>query len=334
MEKKKYTESSKKEQFSKNLEKHIEGLIAKYCAGNDPELRVYEAEMKKYYKTQPTREKAEALYDRLMVYVAKKGDDELYPYLFTEIKLLLDDSAVKRDFLQTFTQSRREERGVFSSQFGKDLRGIEKELAEADAKHKELERKLFTSENKDSGANKVVSSRVKALAHEIQSLRATLEDKLQGLSENERVAEKTNVLAQRHYEQLTEYREQLNKGFVWLPSRLRIHEQTIQALQNYRWPLLIGEAGSGKSEQADAAALELTGYLPVSVECGSTTGDAHLLGTTEIDPKTGGSYKEYGALVSAYTGYETSLQTKPAYKNGRIVRFDEFGRLGERAYSL
>jgi len=335
MEKRKFKDvDDKRDKFFHNLEQRISQLVDMYTHSDDKELRVYEVEMKKYYRAQPTREKAEALYDRLMVYVAKKGDESVYPYLFTEIKILLEDGAVKRDFFQTFTQSRAEQSVLFSSSFGKEVRGIEKELAKAETNYKALERKLFTSGNKASGTNTVISSRIKALAHTIQTLRATLEEHTQNIPEKDCVAAKTDVLAQRHYEKLSSYRDQLDKGFVWLPSRLRIHEQTILALQNYRWPLLIGEAGSGKSEQADAAALELTGYLPVSVECGSTTGDAQLLGTTEIDPETGGSYKRYGALVAAYTGFESSTDKQPVFPNGRIVRFDEFGRLGERAYSL
>ena len=108
----------------------------------------------------------------------------------------------------------------------------------------------------------------------------------------------------------------------------------MSALLNHRWPVLIGEAGSGKSEQADAAALELTGYAPTKLACESTTGEIQLIGYDEIDPKTGGSYKKYGKLMQAFTGFENSGEKTPAFKTGRIARFDESGRLGPKAYAI
>ena len=50
--------------------------------------------------------------------------------------------------------------------------------------------------------------------------------------------------------------------------------------------------------------------------------------------QTGGSYKEYGPLMQAFTGFEDSRQKTPSYPTGRICDFEESGRLGPRAYSI
>jgi len=103
---------------------------------------------------------------------------------------------------------------------------------------------------------------------------------------------------------------------------------------NHRWPVLIGEAGSGKSHQANAAALELTGLPPTEIECEATTGELQLIKDTEIDPETKGSYDDYGPLMQAFTGYDDARQQEPAVSTGRIARFDESGRLGPKAYTI
>lgn len=325
------------EKTRERLEKLVDSLIAQHRVVDDPdkknvELNAYKKQMTKYYASLPTREKAEAAYDRLRVSVAKT-DPELLPFIFAEIEILLKEKSVRDLFFKTLAESRVQSYDASSSPFGKKLQILEHEINIAESQFKELERKLFTSADKNSARNKIASGRLKSLAQTLEEKNNEMLQELLVSGETQDEAH-TDVIAQRQYEQLQEYRKQLQQGFVWLPSRKRIHEQTIQSLQNYRWPLLIGEAGSGKSEQADAAAKELTGYDPVSVACDSRTGEADLVGVDLLDPKTGGSYKEYGALVSAYTGFETSLEEKPTYPNGRMVRFDEFGLLGDRAYAL
>ena len=143
-----------------------------------------------------------------------------------------------------------------------------------------------------------------------------------------RYSENTDFAAIVSYEQLSGYHEQLNKdGFVWLPSRNEIQRKIVNALLNHRWPVLIGESGTGKSHQANAAAMELTGYGPTKVACSSKTGEIDLIKDIAMDRETGGSYEAYGSLMNAFTGYENSMQEDSAFPTGRIIRFDEAYRM-------
>lgn len=192
---------------------------------------------------------------------------------------------------------------------------------------------MFLNKVKGEKSISAKKSRMAILAMHLTSLKKRKEEieKVEGFPQ---VAENTDVAAFFGFEKLREYQKQLKDGFVWLPSRLEIHRRITEALQNHRWPSLIGEAGSGKSKQADAAALELTGYLPTEIECEVTTGEKAMIVDKDIDSENGGSFDAYGPLMQAFTGYKDSRQNEPSIKTGRIVRFDESGRLGPKAFSI
>jgi hypothetical protein len=107
--------------------------------------------------------------------------------------------------------------------------------------------------------------------------------------------------------------------------------EAIAGLQNGRWPVLVGEAGSGKSEQADAAAHALTGEKPTHLACSSKTSERDMVGIQALD-QNGQSYLDYGPVMQAITGLNDSREHEPSH-NGRIVRFDESGRLGDQGYA-
>lgn len=309
-----------------------------------------ETEVKKYYEKMSAREKADILYGKLMAYaVDKQAESErkkeieregkkfkpekIDPYFISEIKILIGDSDVKELFSATYAESRVDAKKNRLSELGNLWNNLREEIKQKETQYKELEKDLYLGKISGQGKISSAKSRMGILAENLSFLEKRKKDleTLKGFSE---IIENTNTVANFQYERLKEYQKQLKTGFIWLPSRRKIHQETVSAILNHRWPVLIGEAGSGKSQQADAAAMELTGYNPTEIECEATTGEKQLVIDKDIDPETGGSYDRYGALMQAFTGYEDSRQKKPSVEAGRIVRFDESGRLGPKAYSI
>ena len=309
-----------------------------------------EKELKAYFAKLSPRERADILYDKIMAHLIDKQADRARskeaeekgetftperpdPYFISEIKVLFSDPSVKQLFSSTYSDARVDAKRLRMSELGNLWRTIDQEILEKTNRFKQHERDIYL--NQISGAGQVSSTRTKMemLTNNVFSLekQKTEIETLQGFS---KVLENTDIVANFAYEKLKDYKRQLDSGFVWLPSRQVIHQKTVSAILNHRWPVLIGETGSGKSDQADAAALELTGYLPTEIECESTTGEIQLLGDIAIDSKTGGTYQKYGPLMRAFTGYDDERQEQPSVITGRIVRFDESGRLGPKAYSI
>ncbi|MBI2633298.1 MAG: hypothetical protein HYW78_02810 [Parcubacteria group bacterium] len=309
-----------------------------------------EKQISEFYNNFSPREKADILYSKVMAYTFDKqaeharkieteqkgGNFEVEPtdpYLISEIKILLSDQEVKKIFSQTYSEARIDAKKNRLSELGSLWKSLTDEIQEKEKIYKEIERNIHIHKITGQGKISSAQSRMAMLAEHITSLEKRKEaiEQLDGFP---KISENTDAVAQFQYETFKEYKKQLDKGFVWLPSRKKIHQGTVSAILNHRWPVLIGEAGSGKSEQADAAALELTGYLPTKVPCESVTGEVQLIKDNAIDPETGGSYEKYGPLLQAFTGYDDSRQTVPSVSNGRIVRFDESGRLGPKAYPI
>lgn len=146
--------------------------------------------------------------------------------------------------------------------------------------------------------------------------------------------ENADAYASLMYEQISEYAQQLkSNGFVWLPSTLEYQDEIVMAQLSGRFPALIGESGTGKSEGADAAAEYITGLKPTHVQCGPGIGHFELIAKTKIGDD-GSTYEEYGPLMQAFTGYEDSRQESPSVPTGRFCRFDEISLMGMSGYSL
>ncbi len=338
------TEQSKKAQL---ISRYIE---TKVIEKNKSAGAEEEAEIKKYYGEMSAMDKANVLYEKMMAYMVdkqaeaaraeeakKQGKENTRSkpdsYLISEIKILFHDQAVQDLLPETYGEARVDAKKLRLSELGSLWSDLREEIRQKEETYKELERNLHL--NKISGRSNISSAR---------SRMARLADNLSGLEQRKKDIEtlrgfpetvlNTDTAAGLQYESLKEYHQQLKQGFVWLPSRRKIHQDTISAILNHRWPVLIGEAGSGKSEQADAAALELTGYPPTEIECESTTGEKQLIADKDIDPETGGGYDKYGPLMQAFTGFSDSRQKEPDFRTGRLARFDESGRLGPKAYSI
>jgi hypothetical protein len=303
-----------------------------------------------FYEKLSPREKADTLYAKLMAYTLdkqaetarkaeakqKSGEYEAEapdPYLIGEIKTLASDPETRKLFGETYAEARIDAKQLRVSELGGLWKNLDEEIPKKEEAFRSLERDVHLNAIKGEGKISAAKSRMARLAENISILERRKQN-LETLRGVPATPENTDAVANFHYETLKEYKDQLDEGFVWLPSRKRIHQETVSALLNHRWPVLIGEAGSGKSEQADAAARELTGNAPTKLACESTTSDIQLIGHDEIDPVTGGSYKKYGPLMAAFTGFENSAEKMPPFKTGRIARFDESGRLGPKAYAI
>ena len=261
-----------------------------------------------------------------------KTSEATLPRLVSEIKTLYGDPAVRELFLTSYAEAGTDAKRVRGSELNIKWNKIRDEIDNKEADYKKLAQDMHLG--KIVGAGKISSAKTR-LAMLAESL-INLDERrrqIETLQNVPRVETNTDVVANLEYEKLLEYKKQLVKGFVWLPSRKVIHGKTISAILNHRWPYLIGEGGSGKSEQANAAAIELTGYIPTEVECESNTGDVHLIMDVATD-KNGAKYDEYKPLMQAFTGFADSRQAKPDYETGRLCRFDEAARLGAKAYSI
>ncbi|NBO17331.1 MAG: hypothetical protein EBV07_00340 [Proteobacteria bacterium] len=130
------------------------------------------------------------------------------------------------------------------------------------------------------------------------------------------------------YQEILKYKKQLSEGYVWTDSRLKIFEQIVDTLTNTSsFPILLGESGTGKTKLVEAAAKRLTGEEPVVIPCGQLSSSQRIFsGVTHLvqEGESAISYMEYGKLVQAYTGFDTSLQDDPSKNVGRIGFFDEF----------
>lgn len=318
-------------------------IETRVIGGNETLEAEEEQELREYYAALSPRERADILYGKMMAFMidrqtekARKKDlggkdhpfeyEKPDPYLISEIKILFSDPEVKQLLPSTYGEARVDVKNLRASEMANLWEQTVRELHEKEMAYQELERSLHLNEISGSGKVSAAKSRMARLAENLSSLekRKAKVATLEGLPHT---IENTDAAANFQYENLKEYRRQLVSGFVWLPTRKRIHQKTVSAILNHRWPVLIGEAGSGKSDQADAAALELTGHLPTHIACSSKTGEVDLIKDIAIDRKNGGSYDKYGALMQAYTGYEDSRQEKSAVQTGRIVRLDEAYRI-------
>lgn len=311
-------------------------LLARYDKPDPDKEKV----LREYYATRSARDRANSVYDKLKALEADKKTalerGEVFEPdadLIREIKVLSEDDTTRDLGSKTFTTARTEGKQYVRSAIGKEWHELNQHIERLEKEFIQVERDIFLKRLKTRSAVSSTESKATRLTKELLELKSK-RDKLKSLSDRVHTPENTDAAAAFQFETLVRYADQLKKGFVWLPTREKIHAETVAALQNGRWPVLIGEAGTGKSDQADAAAFELTGYLPTEIQCEKSTDKTALIADRGIDAATGGDYFIYGPMMSAYTGFEDSRQSKPACATGRIVRFDEAGYLGEKAYGI
>ncbi len=304
-------------------------------------------DLNEVYAALSTREKTDLLYQKLMAHRQalkeiqgeEREDPEstpepIDPYLLSEISTLWSDPKVQHMAAERYSEARDDIHVYRLSEQGQKWERINQTIEERRQAFQQNTQDLFLRRVTRPDRVEATRSRTQRLAQELISLRKQREDILK-LNNLLHTPENTDVAAIINYERLVEMHSQHEAdGFVWLESREELYQKTVQGLQNGRWPLLVGEAGTGKSELADAAALTLTGEQPTHVACSERTSVRDLVSDKEIDPVTGGSYDAYKPVMEAATGYDDSRQTAPSHETGRIVRFDESGRLGSQGYAL
>ncbi len=248
--------------------------------------------------------------------------------------MLWSDAQARELFLEKYREFRTEVMEVKRSDLYRQIKSIEREIDELDEALEKAVRVLvlekYKNEKEKAGYEQIADSageKIKELLEKSDELWERIENAAFPLPED------TNVAALLKYEEIKQYREEAEDGFVTLPSRMRIHRDILRRLGNRRMPVLVGESGSGKSEQARAAAREITGHDPLFVQCSENTTEYELIGMQETD-ENGESYIKYGPLMQALTGYTDSRQTEPEVKVGRICRLDEFNLLGNAPYAI
>ncbi len=328
-------QESKKAFGAKAVLRYMQGVLAK---GYRPDEK-QEKELRALFANRPPRARADIVYEKLMAYAADKNqarEDEMPvepdEKLMRAIKVLMEDADTQRIFSETFAEARLEAKDHKRSVLGKEWEGNNASLASVEEELKKVERRLFLKLEKGKSKQSNMRTEVERLTAELLRLQSE-RDGLRSLNGKELSPENTDAAAQFNFNTFVKYANQLQKGFVWLPSREKIHRDLLNQLQDGRWPMLVGEAGTGKSQQANAAALELTGSLPTEIECEKNTDSTTLIGDVRVEGGSGETYTEYGPLMSAFTGYDDSRQTKPTHESGRIARLDESGRLGPRGYA-
>jgi hypothetical protein len=291
------------------------------------------------------REKTDLLYSKLMAYTVtdriiqeeKKANpnaqpEPIDPYLVSEIKGLWEDEQTQEMFTSRFAEARLDAKTQRQSELGSTWQDINERIDDTREAYEAGVRQLFLKQMKRPDRISAAQGRSQRFAKELIKLHDQ-KDAIIHLEGLPHTVENTDIAAGIMHDTLVKYHEQAKEGFVWLPSREKIHDQTIASLQNGRWPVLRGEAGTGKSEQADAAAVALTEEQPTHLAAGPNTSNRELIADRDIDPETGGGYEIYGAAMQAATGYEDSRQQEPKFKTGRVFRVDESGRMGQKGYS-
>jgi len=275
------------------------------------------------YNTMPASQKADALYDFLLTIKMSGGeaDTESSDILKSYAKTLMEDKETMDVFKSRFADARIESLHLKNSLLFKESKNLESDIELLTKEHHGLERKLFVGEVKGNTAKKVSKENLADIAGDLVE-KTSKQKALINLEGVDHTKENTDIAANQEYETLKRYHKEAKEGFAWLPSRHEIHKKIMGALSNGRFPLLVGEPGTGKSEQANAVAKELTGEECVKAPCTQSSGEHDLLFSKEVE--SGTSFLKYGYVTKAFTGYESSLDTEPKYKHGRIARFDEF----------
>lgn len=172
---------------------------------------------------------------------------------------------------------------------------------------------------------------------EIEELEARVDSLEEGIRSviqpDGRDRESTDRAAMAKYDDLSEYRRQLERNFIWGRSRLQILRQVMKNVAGGVWTMLKGEAGSGKTQLARTAATLLQGGNPPIEAAGREYSAAKgLVGVQSISDK-GGDFWTFGTIMRAVTGFKDSREAsrhadleavgKSPKIQGRIAFIDE-----------
>lgn len=256
-------------------------------------------------------------------------------YLLNEIEALWNDSEVRK---LTVTMHRDWWTDIYvykMSETGKNWLDINKKITNIRSQYQNLARQLNLEEIGRviiKGKEIILPDVISNAKEELITLARVLvdlskeRDSLIKLERLPHLPENTNISALIKYDQLRKYQKEAEQGFVWMPSRWEIHQREKQVLAEGKAPVLIGPPGTGKSSQARALALELTGEEPVHITCNSSLGEHGLLTETAMS-EGGKTYKKYVGIGRALTGRSDNLTAELECQHGRFAVLDEISEL-------
>lgn len=344
------TKEGKMHVMERYINKHI--LEKKESAGEEIEGRF----LKQYIKM-PEKEKVEELYSLIISYQLglknwfnkkKEGKTEEEGYkanlrLISRIKVLMKDDSTRELFFKTYGKARLEVSEFRVSELAKNWKRKDKKLTQLKQEREKLEVDLFHEKIEEETDIKEALLTIADLSLEINDVREE-KNNIETLNGLPRVKENTDYAAMIQNEKLNKYRDELEKGFVWMPTREKIDEEAMEVIissgnpkQTRQGVFFLSEPGSGKTEQIRAIARRLTGDNSIKISCGPRTGKPQLLGATkafsgatEIEK---GTYEDFrgenlkGTLTSALTGYDYSYEKEPKRNYAQVVEFDEMPKL-------
>ncbi len=249
---------------------------------------------------------------------------------YESMKALWEDEEARNIFLETYARAREEYERVKNTERAQKLKELKRKIERQNLISTMAAQKLLLKKYRNTRQQEALRQILENVGKTLEELYEEKKDIFSIDRWQEQLPANTDVIALDEYEKIASYAEQ---KFVWTESRKKILHNIIAQMGNGRSIVaLVGEAGTGKSELAVAAARELTGSEPERVACTEDTTVFDLVGTTEIENNE--TYKKYGPIVRAFTGYTDSRQKEPVFKTGRVVRLDEFNRLGDKPYAF
>jgi len=356
-------ESRARETENKTVQEKKARLILRYInkkiiEGNKLADKERETKIKEHYKGKSPREKADELHRKVIVYMLHeqkrkemieketkeeenkhKTPDEINPSLISRIKILANDPEVQRLLPDTYGQARVDQKMFGASEIAKDWHSLEESVAKNTKALAKIKQDLFQENIQGDDDIDEARSEIVELGDDIEEDKGA-QDGITELVGYERTSLNTDNVAMLHYEKLKKYREQLDNGFVWLPSREEINEKAMRVIesgnpkQTRKGVFFISEPGSGKTEQIRAISEYLTGMERVKISCGPKTGESQLLGQGKVFPGATkveeGTFTDFTRSASgAWTGYDYSYDDKPTRDHSQVVELDEMPRAFE-----
>lgn len=283
------------------------------------------------YKRHVSKEKADNRYRKLRG--ALDGSDkknQVKPFnrrLLARMKALWQNKETKDIFLEKYKEATLDFIASQKSPIGKQVLIAEQSHRKLTEEHKELTKTLFIDSSLSESDRIEALLELEEVVSKLKKQRAELQS-ASTLDDFHRNQENCDVLALHQADKFREMRHQLDKdSFIWFESIIEIYQEALLSLTNGRWPLLIGEAGTGKSVLAVEIAKTLTGNPALLVACTPQTNERHLI--AQLAMNANGTYEQYGAAMRALSGFNSSADEKMESETGRIVRLDELFKLGK-----
>lgn len=259
----------------------------------------------------------------------KQPIDSFNPGLAARIKALWQDPETRKVFFEKYRQSSQDFVAFKNSSFATESLKLHRKIEATDKQYRSLTKLLFL-EDMPAQDRLELEAEIEDAVFALRGQQNHHQENLAYASAN-RSPESCDALAMLRYEKIRTMRQQMDKtGFVWFESLTETYHEALIALLNGRWPLFIGEAGTGKSVLAVALAEVLTGEKPTLVACTPRTNEHQLIARMAMQGDK--TFEEYGAAMTAATGFNSSLpEAEQIRKHGIIVRLDELFKLGENS---